>query len=82
MCYRLPLEEYRVIEELKTEGVGWKVRKGWALKHEELSRKLNSELVIGTSMYTGLEAMEEWKDSAFEEHCEKGYKLYHYVSLL
>ena len=46
--------------------------KGWALKDKELSRKGNSDLVIGKSMYTGLEAMEEWKDSAtFKEHCEK-----------
>lgn len=47
--------------------------KDWTLKDEKLSRKGNSDLVTGKSMYTGLEAMEEWKASAvFKNTVRKG----------
>ena len=66
-------EEYSIIEELKILGGGCKVMKDWTLKDEKLSRKGNSDLVTGKSMYTGLEAMEEWKASAvFKNTVRKG----------
>lgn len=47
--------------------------KDWTLKNEKLSRKGDSDLVIGKSMYTGLEAMEEWKACAiFKNTVRKG----------
>ena len=47
--------------------------KDWTLKDEKLSRKENSDLVIGKSMYTDLEATEEWKASAiFKSTARKG----------
>lgn len=45
-------------------------RKHQALKDGKLSRKANSDL--GNSRYTNIEATKEWKDRAFEEHCEQG----------
>ena len=57
--------------------------KDWTLKDEKLSRKENSDLVIGKSMYTGWEAMEEWKASAiFKSTVEKGDKRCHFFCLL
>ena len=47
--------------------------KDWTLKDEKLSRKENSDLVIGKSMYTDLEATEEWTASAiFKSTVRKG----------